>query len=142
MTYRFRARAVQVEPFVRLPGAIQRIDDLHRRDVMPDEVVGLANGRCDQENVIEQLKNGVNAMRMPVDDLNSNWAYVVMASLAWNLKAWFALLVAEREVGLELLKMEFRAQTFRQCFNSARGARERLRALIFANNPNVLDFGK
>jgi len=24
----------------------------------------LANGRCDQENVIEQLKNGVNAMRM------------------------------------------------------------------------------
>jgi hypothetical protein len=32
--------------------------------------------------VIEQLKNGVNAMRMPVDDLVSNWAYMVMAALA------------------------------------------------------------
>jgi hypothetical protein len=32
----------------------------------PEKIVGLANGRCDQENVIEQLKNGVNAMRMPV----------------------------------------------------------------------------
>ena len=72
------------------------------------EVVGLANGRCDQENVIEQLKNGVNAMRMPVNDLESNWAYMVMTALAWNLKAWFALLMPERERGLELLKMEFR----------------------------------
>jgi len=57
------------------------------------EVVELANGRCDQENVIEQLKNGVNAMRMPVRDLESNWAYMVMAALAWNLKAWFGLLM-------------------------------------------------
>jgi Transposase DDE domain group 1 len=46
------------------------------------KIVGLANGRCDQENVIEQLKNGVNAMRMPVNDLLSNWAYLVMAALA------------------------------------------------------------
>jgi len=73
-----------------------------------EKVVSLANGRCDQENVIEQLKNGVNAMRMPVDDLNSNWAYMVMASLAWNLKAWYSLLVPKRERGLELLGMEFR----------------------------------
>ncbi len=28
---------------------------------------------------------------------------------AWNLKAWFALLVPERAAGLELLKMEFRS---------------------------------
>jgi hypothetical protein len=73
------------------------------------EVVGQANGRCDQENVVAQLKHGVNAMRMPVDDLTSNWAYMVMAALAWNLKAWFALLVPARERGLELLKMEFRS---------------------------------
>ena len=72
------------------------------------EVVGQANGRCDQENVVAQLKHGVNAMRMPVNDLVSNGAYMVMAALAWNLKAWFALLVPEREKGLELLKMEFR----------------------------------
>jgi len=68
----------------------------------------LANGRCDQENVIEQLKNGVNAMRMPVNDLLSNWAYMVMAGLAWNLKAWYGLLVPNRERGGELVRMEFR----------------------------------
>ena len=60
-----------------------------------DEIVFLANDRCDQENLIEQLKNGVKAMRMPVDTLVSNWAYMVMASLAWTLKAWFGLLLPE-----------------------------------------------
>jgi len=49
--------------------------------------VALANERCDQENVIVQLENEVNAMHMPVDDLLSNWAYMVMSALAWNLKA-------------------------------------------------------
>ncbi len=46
----------------------------NRGDYAPEQIVSLANGRCHQENVIEQLKNGVNAMRMPVDDLLSNWA--------------------------------------------------------------------
>jgi Transposase DDE domain group 1 len=73
-----------------------------------EKIVALANGRCDQENVIEQLKNGVNAMRMPVNDLVSNGAYMVMAALAWNLKAWYGLLVPNRERGIELVKMEFR----------------------------------
>src|SRR5260370_22276338 len=73
-----------------------------------EKIVALANGRCDQENVIEQLKNGVNAMRMPVDDLLSNWAYMVMSALAWNLKAWYGLLMPNRERGLELFRMEFR----------------------------------
>jgi hypothetical protein len=73
-----------------------------------EKIVGLANGRCDQENVIEQLKNGVNAMRMPVNDLLSNWAYMVMTALAWNLKSWYGLLMPERERGLEVVKMEFR----------------------------------
>ena len=54
-------------------------------DYCAEKIVALANERCDQENVIEQLKNGVNAMRMPVDDLLSNWAYMVMSALAWNL---------------------------------------------------------
>jgi hypothetical protein len=60
-----------------------------------EEIVLSANGRCDQENLVEQLKNGVQALRMPVDNLVSNWAYMVMASLAWTLKAWFALLLPE-----------------------------------------------
>jgi len=73
-----------------------------------EQIVALANQRCDQENVIEQLKNGVNAMRMPVDDLLSNWAYMVMSALAWNLKAWYGLLMPDRQRGLELVGMEFR----------------------------------
>ena len=79
-----------------------------RKDLSASEVVAAANGRCDQENVIEQLKNGVNAMRMPVDNLLSNWAYMVMAALAWNLKAWWALMVRFRDRQSELLIMEFR----------------------------------
>jgi hypothetical protein len=81
-----------------------------------DQLVFLANDRCDQENLIEQLKNGVKALRMPVDNLESNWAYMIMASLAWTLKAWFALLLPERgrwaekyrEEKLRLLRMEFK----------------------------------
>jgi hypothetical protein len=59
----------------------------------PQEIVFLANGRCDQENLIEQLKNGVHAMKLPVDNLIGNWAYMVMASLAWSLKAWYGLML-------------------------------------------------
>ncbi len=58
-----------------------------------EEIVFSANDRCDQENLIAQLKGGVHALTTPVNDLVSNWAYMVMASLAWSLKAWSALLV-------------------------------------------------
>ena len=61
----------------------------------PAQIVLLANDRCDQENLIEQLKNGVSAMKMPVDNLVSNWAYMVMAALAWSLKAWMGLALPE-----------------------------------------------
>jgi hypothetical protein len=81
----------------------------NRREDSPEETVALANGRSNQENVIEQLKNGVKAMEMPVGDLISNWAYMVMSSLAWNLKAWFALLMPEGESAMEVLRMEFRS---------------------------------
>jgi hypothetical protein len=43
-----------------------------------------------------------------VDDLLSNGAYMVMSALAWNLKAWYGLLMPNRERGLEVLRMEFR----------------------------------
>jgi len=72
------------------------------------EVVYFCNERCNQENLIEQLKSGVSALRMPVDSLVSNWSYMGMASLAWTLKAWFALLVRKREHRDQLLAMEFR----------------------------------
>jgi hypothetical protein len=79
-----------------------------RRDLTAAQIVEHANKRCNQENVIEQLKNGVNAMRMPVQDLQSNWAYMIMAALAWNLKAWFGLLMPNKARRVQVLKMEFR----------------------------------
>jgi Transposase DDE domain group 1 len=89
------------------------------RDKAAEEIVFSANDRCDQENLIAQLKGGVRALTTPVNDLVSNWAYMVMASLAWSLKAWSALMVpvcprhaakpmSERRT---LLRMEF--ATFR-----------------------------
>lgn len=80
----------------------------NRTDLSTAEVVWFCNGRCNQENLIEQLKNGLKALQMPVDNLVSNWSYMVMASLAWTLKAWFALLVRRREHRDQLLAMEFR----------------------------------
>jgi len=86
--------------------------------VTPAEALVLsANQRADQENLIEQLKNGVQAMRLPVNDLVSNWAYMVMASLAWTLKAWWGLMLPEakgrgREVReqqkRDVVRMEFK----------------------------------
>jgi hypothetical protein len=59
------------------------------------EIVFSANDRCHQENLLQQLKNGLHALTAPVDNLESNWAYMVMTSLAWNMKAWAALMLPE-----------------------------------------------
>jgi len=72
------------------------------------EIVSFANGRCDQENGIEQLKNGVRALRMPTSDLLSNWAYMIIAALAWNLKCWYGLLMPDKATGAAVVRMEFR----------------------------------
>jgi hypothetical protein len=92
------------------------------RNMSAEEVVFSANDRCNQENLIAQLKSGVHALTTPVDNLVSNWAYMVMASLAWTLKAWSALLIpvsprheAKHEAEKRtLLRMEF--ATFRADF--------------------------
>ncbi len=84
-----------------------------------EEIVFGANDRCNQENLLQQLKSGVRSLSAPVDNLYSNWAYMVMASLAWSLKAWAALLLPEggrwqekhREEKGKLLRMDF--ATFR-----------------------------
>ena len=84
------------------------------------EIVFSANDRCGQENLLGVQKDDVRSLTAPVDSLLSNWAYMVMASLAWSLKAWSALLLPEdgrwqekhREEKFRLLRMEF--STFRQ----------------------------
>ena len=60
------------------------------------EIVFKANDRCHQENLLAQLGGGVRALRAPLDNLESNWAYMVMTALAWNLKAWWALTLPEK----------------------------------------------
>ena len=72
------------------------------------EIVTFANGRCDQENGIEQLKNGVRALRMPTGELLANWAYMIIAALAWNLKCWYGLLMPDKLTGAAVVRMEFR----------------------------------
>ena len=84
-----------------------------------EEIVFDANGRCNQENLLAQLKGDVRSLTAPVDNLLSNWAYMVMGSLAWSLKAWAALLLPEsgrwqarhRAEKGKMLRMDFR--TFR-----------------------------
>ena len=58
-----------------------------------------------------------------MDTLTSNWAYMVMTALAWNLKAWWALMLPDppgrwqenhRAEKCWVLKLEFR--TFLNAF--------------------------
>ena len=87
-----------------------------------EQIVFEANDRCNQENLVQQHKSGVRSLTAPVDSLVSNWAYMVMAGLAWSLKAWAALLLPEtgrwqaqrRAEKHSLLKMDF--ATFRNAF--------------------------
>lgn len=61
------------------------------RNMTPEQVVAESNGRCKQEKLLAQLKSGTHALHSPVNTLNANWAYMVMAALAWSIKAWVAL---------------------------------------------------
>ncbi len=83
----------------------------------PDEIVFSANDRCNQENLLAQLHSGCRALSAPCDSLLSNWAYMVMTALAWDLKAWWALLLPEGRGGhqaayradkLWVLRLEFK----------------------------------
>jgi hypothetical protein len=85
------------------------------RSLSARQVVAEANERCNQENLIAQHKSGVRALHAPLNNLQANWAYMIAASLAWTLKAWFALMLPttpgrhsstdERDL---ILAMEFR----------------------------------
>jgi hypothetical protein len=85
-------------------------------------IVFSANQRCNQENLNAQLLGGVRALRMPLENLVSNWAYMVMCAQAWSFKAWLALLLpvkgrwkTRRESEKRrVLRMEFR--TFLNAF--------------------------
>lgn len=86
------------------------------RSALPDQqIICQSNKRCNQENLIAQL-NAARALHAPVDDLTSNWAYMVMAALGWTIKAWIALSIPEsptnqprdQEAQQRILRMEHR----------------------------------
>jgi Transposase DDE domain group 1 len=74
----------------------------------PAQIVELANDRCDQENIVGQLKSGINALHAPVDDLHSNWAYMLIAALAWNIKSWHAIMMHRKQDRAAFTRMEFK----------------------------------
>jgi Transposase DDE domain group 1 len=89
----------------------------------PAQLVWVANHRCNQENLLAQLHGSVGALRAPLNTLESNGAYMVMTALAWNLKAWWALLLPvtpgrwqqrQQDEKQWVLRLEFR--TFVQAF--------------------------
>jgi Transposase DDE domain group 1 len=87
----------------------------------PKSIVKQSNERCDQENIISQLK-AMGALSAPLHDLQSNEAYMTMAAMAWNLKLWLGLSIAEtgppvarekrRAEKKRIVRMDF--STFRQ----------------------------
>jgi hypothetical protein len=92
------------------------------RKLTQAQVIAESNDRCNQENLIAQLKGGVRALHAPLNTLDANWAYMVITSLAWSIKAWAALLLPvaprwrERHQAEQnrILRMDFRGfvQTF------------------------------
>ena len=98
-----------------LKGECQLFDDIRyffyitNEDKQPmEKLIQFYRNRADHENDIEQLKNGVPAMSNPSDSLISNWAYMAIASLAWDLKAWYGLLSPYRVLGNKIVRMEFK----------------------------------
>jgi len=85
-------------------------------EVPSREIIRGGNRRCNQENTISQLK-ACHALAAPLDTLESNWAYMVTASLAWTLKLWSGMLVrikgnpgqrrARQELRRRVIWMEF-----------------------------------
>lgn len=73
-----------------------------------EQLIQFYRNRADHENDIEQLKNGVSALNNPSDSLISNWAYMAIASLSWDLKAWYGLLLPYRALGRSIVRMEFK----------------------------------
>jgi len=97
------------------------ITNIDAKEQTAAEIVAQSNQRCDQENIISQLKQ-LGALAAPLHSLTSNGAYMVMAALAWNLKAWLAMSLTvsgpppaqarQRAEKHRLLRMDF--STFRQ----------------------------
>jgi len=78
------------------------------RDMSAREVLDFIRKRCNHENKVEQLKNGVPAFYAPCSEFHANWAWMIAGALAWNIKSWIGLLFANPSKGREITRMEFK----------------------------------
>ena len=53
-----------------------------------EQVLRIAQGRGNQENLIKDFKYGLGLAHIPTGSLAANQAYFMIAALAWNLKTW------------------------------------------------------
>jgi hypothetical protein len=62
------------------------------------------------ENYIEEFKNGIGARLLPSQHFSANWAWLVIAQLAYNLVQWFKLLAlpkAEHGFQIKTLRLHW-----------------------------------
>ena len=78
-------------------------------DMSALEALRFIQGRCNHENKIEQLDNGIHALKMPAAEFTANWAYMVICTLAWNLKSWLGLITPDAEKKREIISCEFKS---------------------------------
>lgn len=78
------------------------------KEESPKELVRLIRGRCNHENKIEQMANGVHALKMPAAEFDANWAYMLIGAFAWNLKIYAALMIPDKKISSEFMKCEYK----------------------------------
>jgi hypothetical protein len=78
-------------------------------DMSALEALRFIQGRCNHENKIEQLDNGIHALKMPAAEFMANWAYMAICTLAWNMKSWLGLVSPDTEKKREIISCEFKS---------------------------------
>jgi hypothetical protein len=92
--------------------------------------------RGGSENYIEEFKNGVGARLLPSQQFMANWAWLVIAQLAYNLGQWFKLLVLPPSTHQHQFK-KLRLHWFCVAARISRSGRQIRMAL--ARAPDVVD---
>jgi hypothetical protein len=93
-------------------------------------------GRGGAENYIEEFKNGLGARHLPSQNFMANWAWLVIAQLAYNLAQLFKLLVGpvrERHHQLKKLRLHWFAVAGRLIHSGRR------LTLALARGPDIVN---
>jgi hypothetical protein len=94
------------------------VTNISSNEMMAEEIIFENNNRCNQENLIKQLKSGVNAFKSPAVEFNANWAFMIIGALAWNLKPWLALTLPD-DLDLDYNLSELITMGFRRFLSEA-----------------------